>query len=87
MLTVNELGLTPARVRCLAAAHIVENPNGTLRVIARCVSRWRDRAMIERCAALAYLQAERRLARFRVLGISRSSRRRWIVPSTRLIGR
>jgi transposase-like protein len=60
MFTVNDLGLTPALVRCLATTNIVENPNGTLRVITRRVSRWRDRDMIERWAALAYLEAERR---------------------------
>lgn len=60
MFTVNDLGLTPALMRCLATTNIVENPNGTLRVITRRVSRWRDRDMIERWAALAYLEAERR---------------------------
>lgn len=60
MFTVNDLGLTPALIRCLATTNIVENPNGTLRVITRRVSRWRDRDMIERWAALAYLEAERR---------------------------
>lgn len=60
MFTVNDLGLTPALARCLATTNIVENPNGTLRVITRRVSRWRDRAMIERWAALAYMEAERR---------------------------
>lgn len=60
MFTVNDLGLTPALIRCLATTNIVENPNGTLRVITRRVSRWRDRSMIERWAALAYLEAERR---------------------------
>lgn len=60
MFTVNDLGLTPALTRCLATTNIVENPNGTLRVITRRVSRWRDRNMIERWAALAYLEAERR---------------------------
>jgi putative transposase len=60
MFTVNDLGLTPALVRCLATTNIVENPNGTLRRITRRVSRWRDREMKERWAALAYLEAERR---------------------------
>lgn len=60
MFTVNDLGLTPMLMRCLATTNIVENPNGTLRVITRRVSRWRDRDMIERWAALAYLEAERR---------------------------
>lgn len=60
MFTVNDLGLTPALIRCLATTNIVENPNGTLRVITRRVSRWRNRDMIERWAALAYLEAERR---------------------------
>jgi len=60
MFTVNDLGLTPALIRCLSTTNIVENPNGTLRVITRRVSRWRDRDMIERWAALAYLEAERR---------------------------
>jgi transposase-like protein len=60
MFTVNDLGLTPALIRCLATTNIVENPNGTLRVITRRVSRWRDRDMIERWAALAYLEAEQR---------------------------
>ena len=60
MFTVNDLGLTPALARCLATTNIVENPNGTLRVITRRVSRWRDRDMIERWAALAYMEAERR---------------------------
>lgn len=60
MFTVNDLGLTPALMRCLATTNIVENPNGTLRVITRRISRWRDRDMIERWAALAYLEAERR---------------------------
>ncbi len=60
MFTVNDLGLTPALMRCLATTNIVENPNGTLRRITRRVSRWRNRDMIERWAALAYLEAERR---------------------------
>ncbi len=60
MFTVNDLGLTPQLTRCLATTNIVENPNGTLRVITHRVSRWRDREMIERWAALAYLEAERR---------------------------
>jgi putative transposase len=60
MFTVNDLGLTPALIRCLGTTNIVENPNGTLRVITRRVSRWRDRDMIERWAALAYMEAERR---------------------------
>lgn len=60
MFTVNDLGLTPAHIRCLGTTNIVENPNGTLRVITRRVSRWRDREMIERWAALAYLEAEKR---------------------------
>ena len=60
LFTVNDLGLTPAQIRCLATTNIVENPNGTLRRITRRVSRWRDRDMIERWAALAYLEAERR---------------------------
>jgi putative transposase len=60
MFTVNDLGLTAPLIRCLATTNIVENPNGTLRVITRRVSRWRDRDMIERWAALAYLEAERR---------------------------
>lgn len=60
MFTVNELGLPPGLIRCLATTNIVENPNGTLRVITRRVSHWRDRDMIERWAALAYLEAERR---------------------------
>lgn len=60
LFTVNDLGLTPALIRCLATTNIVENPNGTLRRITRRVSRWRDRDMIERWAALAYLEAERR---------------------------
>lgn len=60
MFTVNDLGLTPALARCLATTNIVENPNGTLRVITRRVSRWRDRDMIERWTALAYMEAERR---------------------------
>jgi transposase-like protein len=60
MFTVNDLGLTPALTRCLATTNIVENPNGTLRAITRRVSRWRDRDMIERWAALAYMEAERR---------------------------
>jgi transposase-like protein len=60
MFTVNDLGLTPALIRCLGTTNIVENPNGTLRRITRRVSRWRDRDMIERWAALAYLEAERR---------------------------
>jgi transposase-like protein len=60
MFTVNDLGLTPALIRCLATTNIVENPNGTLRRITRRVSRWRDRDMKVRWAALAYLEAERR---------------------------
>jgi putative transposase len=60
MFTVNDLGLTPALIRCLATTNIVENPNGTLRRITRRVSRWRNREMIVRWAALAYLEAERR---------------------------
>lgn len=60
MFTVNELGLPPGLIRCLATTNIVENPNGTLRVLTRRVSHWRDRDMIERWAALAYLEAERR---------------------------
>ncbi|MGQ0546519.1 MAG: IS256 family transposase [Betaproteobacteria bacterium] len=60
MFTVNDLGLTPALIRCLATTNIVENPNGTLRRITHRVSRWRDRDMKERWAALAYLEAERR---------------------------
>lgn len=60
MFTVNDLGLPPMLTRCLATTNIVENPNGTLRAITRRVSRWRDRDMIERWAALAYLEAERR---------------------------
>jgi transposase-like protein len=63
MFTVNDLGLTPALIRCLATTNIVENPNGTLRRITRRVSRWRDRTMIQRWAALAYLEAERRFRR------------------------
>jgi hypothetical protein len=55
MFIVNDLGLTPALIRCLAATDI----SSTLRVITRRVSRWRDRDMIERWAALAYLEAER----------------------------
>lgn len=60
MFTVNDLGLTPALIRCLATTNIVENPNGTLRRITHRVSHWRDREMKERWAALAYLEAERR---------------------------
>ena len=60
MFTVNDLGLTSSLIRCLATTNLVENPNGTLRVITRRVSRWRDRDMIERWAALAYLEAEQR---------------------------
>lgn len=60
MFTVNDLGLPPMLTRCLATTNIVENPNGTLRAITRRVSHWRDRDMIERWAALAYLEAERR---------------------------
>jgi len=47
MFPVNDLGLTPPLIRCLGTTNIAENPNGTLRVIMRRVSRWRDRDMIE----------------------------------------
>lgn len=58
LFTVNALGLTASLMRCLASTNLIENPNGRLRALARNVTRWRDGAMIERWAAVCYLEAE-----------------------------
>jgi putative transposase len=59
LFTVNALGLTPSLMRCLASTNVIENPNGRLRAIARNVTRWRDGEMIERWAAVCFLEAEK----------------------------
>lgn len=59
LFTVNALGLTPSLMRCLTSTNVIENPNGRVRAIARNVTRWRDAQMIERWAAVCFLQAEK----------------------------
>lgn len=59
LFTVNALGLTPSLMRCLTSTNAIENPNGRFRVIARNVTRWRNGEMIERWAAVCYLEAEK----------------------------
>lgn len=59
LFTVNALGLTPSLMRCLTSTNAIESPNGRFRAIARNVTRWRDGEMIERWAAVAFLEAEK----------------------------
>lgn len=59
LFTVNALGLTPSLMRCLTLTNAIENPNGRFRAIARNVTRWRDGEMIERWAAVCFLEAEK----------------------------
>jgi len=74
--TVNQLGLSPALIKCLATSNIIENPNGTVRRQTWRVSRWQDGAMVMRWAAAAFLNAEqkfRRVAGYKELWMLRSA--------------
>ena len=57
--TVNELGLTPALMRCLSTTNIIENPNGAVRRVTRRVTRYRDADMALRWTAAGFLEAEK----------------------------
>lgn len=61
--TVNQLGLSPALIKCLATTNIIENPNGTVRRQTWRVSRWQDGAMVMRWSAAAFLNAEKKFRR------------------------
>jgi transposase-like protein len=56
--TVNELGLTPALMRCLSTTNVIENPNGAVRRVTRRVTRYRDADMALRWTAAGFLEAE-----------------------------
>ena len=57
--TVNELGLTPALMRCLSTTNIIENPNGAVRRVTRRVTRYCDADMALRWTAAGFLEAEK----------------------------
>lgn len=63
MFTVNRLGLSPALCRSLVTTNIIENPNSSVRMRTRRVSRWRDGEMVKRWAAAAFLHAEKNFRR------------------------
>jgi transposase-like protein len=61
--TVNDLGLTPQLMRCLATTNLIENPNGAVRRVTRRVCRYRDADMALRWTACGFLEAEQNFRR------------------------
>jgi transposase-like protein len=59
MFTVNRLGLSPALCRSLVTTNIIENPNSSVRMRTRRVTRWRNGEMVKRWAAASFLHAEK----------------------------
>lgn len=57
--TVNQLGLTPQLMRCLATTNLIENPNGAVRRVMHRVCRYRDAEMALRWTASGFLEAEK----------------------------
>jgi transposase-like protein len=64
-LTVRTLGLPPRLRRFFATTNAIENLIGTLRQVARNVTRWRDGAMIRRRVGLGLLRAAARFRRIK----------------------
>lgn len=58
--TVNRLGLSQTLRRSFGTTNIIENPNGSVRVKTRRVSRWRNGEMVMRWAAASFLEAEKK---------------------------
>lgn len=56
--TINRLGLSPTRARCLVSTNIIESPHSGVRLRTRRVCRWRDGKMVLRWAAAALLMTE-----------------------------
>lgn len=70
--TTSRLGLPSTLTRCLVTTNIIENPNGGVRLRCRRVIRWRDRSMILRWCASAFLECEegfRRIMGYRDLWV------------------
>jgi putative transposase len=63
MFTVNRLGLSPSRSRCLASINVIESPHSAVRLRTRRVCRWRNRKMVLRWAAAALLTTEQNFRR------------------------
>jgi hypothetical protein len=59
MFTLQRLKLPPSPYKCLATANVIESPqSGVARRTAN-VTRWRDREMVERWVASAWLLKEK----------------------------
>jgi transposase-like protein len=63
LFTINELGLPPSLMRCLATTNIIESPFGTMQKPMRRVTRWRHGEMVSRWAASSFLAAEKSFRR------------------------
>ena len=61
--TINRLGVPPPLHRCLATTNLIESPQSGVRMRTRRVCRWRDAAMVVRCAASAFLATEKNFCR------------------------
>ncbi len=72
--TVNELGLTPALMRCLSMTDIIENPNGAVRRVTRRVTRYVMLIWALRWTAAGFLEAKKH---FRQIGGVKDI---WILP-------
>ena len=76
ILTVTRLGLPVELRRSLACTNIIENMNGTIRLVCRNVKRWRDAKMALRWTAAGMMEAAkgfRRLKAHRQLPVLRAA--------------
>jgi hypothetical protein len=57
--TINRLGLSVSLCRCLSSTNRIESPHRGVRLRTRRICRWRDRRMVLRWAASAFLMTEK----------------------------
>ena len=79
ILTASRLGLSAALKRSLACTNIIENANGTVRLVTRNVKRWRNAKMALRWVGAGLMEAHktfRRLKAYRDLPLLRAALQR-----------
>ena len=59
MFTINRLGLSPSRCRCLSSTNVIESPHSCVRLRTRRICRWRDGRMVLRGWSAAFLMTEK----------------------------
>ena len=79
MFTLERLKLPPSPYKCLATANVIEHPQSDVARRRANVTRWRDREMVERWVASAWLLKEKNFRKSMAIEIRGRWPRSWVV--------